>query len=164
MSSIHVSKQPRPQRVTRQEVETIGSITFYLHMEKTRVPVLFGIVGNVFASVLFGALFIDRFVSLFCAKPMEVRYNSQQIPILIVHEVSDGNQTTTIASRVASSSALAVKTEKQEHVMCVAVSRTVEPMSEIPVLAKRNVSVVVQFDCYMLFEEQYPCMAALGVM
>lgn len=108
-------------------------------MGKARIRVVFGIVKNSAVSVLFRTFFFDKFVNInFTVERKIVPYNSQLVPILIVHEASLDNQTTTRNTNVADGSILAVETKEKKYVMRVARAMTPQQISETPVLVNTS--------------------------
>lgn len=82
----------------------------------------------------------------------------------MVHEESVDNRRTTVISNVTNSSLLPFKAEEQEHVVHVVRATTLKLNSEAPFLVNWSASENLQIDSYTLFRQQYPCMAASGIM
>lgn len=102
MSSISVSKKPLLRSVTNQKVEFVGKIILQVRMGETSLHVMFGIVKNLEVQVLLRASFIVNFVKvIFLEKREIVSFNSQLVPMLLLHKASANNRTTTRTTNVA---------------------------------------------------------------
>lgn len=78
-----------------------------------RVRLLFETVKNAEVSTMLGKSFIDKFVQgIFPTEGNIVPYNSQPMPVLMVHEASDNTGTTTKTTDVTHGSVMAKETEE----------------------------------------------------
>lgn len=100
MSLIPVNKKRRLQSVTNQELNSLGTILLHARMTETYVPDMFVIVNNLAILVPLRTSFVDKFVKgFFPAEKKIVRYDSQSVTTLMVHEESNGNRKTTKNNR-----------------------------------------------------------------